>query len=96
MTFGGVLFRIHDMSLIPQTVAALFGLHGLGSIPPAFTVFLALTLIYTLTVPEEWRWQPLRWPAMRLAALATGAGAVVGIAFVWMIAPPHPFVYFQF
>jgi alginate O-acetyltransferase complex protein AlgI len=96
MTFGGVLFRVRDMSRIPETVAALFGLHGLGSIPPAFTIFLALTLIYTLTVPEEWRWQPLRWPAMRLAALATGAGAVVGIAFVWMIAPPHPFVYFQF
>jgi alginate O-acetyltransferase complex protein AlgI len=96
MTFGGVLFRVRDMSRIPETVAALFGLHGLGSIPAALTVFVALTIVYMLTVPEEWRWEPLRWPLPRLAALATGAGAVVGIAFVWMIAPPHPFVYFQF
>jgi alginate O-acetyltransferase complex protein AlgI len=96
MTLGGVLFRVRDMSQIPGTLAALFGLHGFGSVPPAFTTFTLLTLVYTLAVPEEWRWEPLRWPVPRLAAFATATGAVVGIAFVWMIAPPHPFVYFQF
>ena len=50
---------------------------------------------------DEWRSRrsgagSLRAGPACVVALAGGLGAAAGLAFVWMIAPPHPFVYFQF
>jgi alginate O-acetyltransferase complex protein AlgI len=97
VVIGGVFFRVHDLHSVPHVYAAMLGLHGFGGgFSVAFAAFMALLLVYTFTVPEEWRWQPERWVGARLVAGTALAGALVGIAFLWMVAPPQPFVYFQF
>jgi alginate O-acetyltransferase complex protein AlgI len=96
IVFGGIMFRVHSVAAIPTTYAALLGLHGLGTPSLAYGVFVALLFVYLFTVDEEWRWRPETWVGARFAVGVAGLGALAGVAFVWMLAPAHPFVYFQF
>jgi hypothetical protein len=92
---GGVFFRLPEMEDIGSVFAALLGFHGVGAAPILPTLFAAVVIVYPFLTPEEWSWRPETWRGPRLLA-AAGVGALVGLAFIWMLAPPRPFVYFQF
>jgi alginate O-acetyltransferase complex protein AlgI len=89
---GFLLFREPNVSSIGSMLAAVSGVHGLGSVPGGVLAWLIVAgLIMWGPIPEEWKWPLHRWPAWRFVPL----GAAVAIALV-LVNSTSRFFYFQF
>jgi alginate O-acetyltransferase complex protein AlgI len=91
VTIGWCFFRMTTLGGVKAVLAALFGLHGIGTVAPVHVLPLALVLAYVWLVPEERTWSLRSFGSARVAAVA-----LVAVAALVSINETRVFLYFRF
>ena len=91
VTVGWVFFRLAGAGDAFDVLAAMAGLHGIGSAPTGPLPYLALAAALMWLVPEEWRWDFARLRTRWLVPI----GVATGIALVF-VNTAERFIYFKF
>jgi hypothetical protein len=92
VTVGWVFFRMRSPGPIADVLTAMAGANGIGARPARLLlVLIGVAAVLMWCVPEEWRWNLVRFGFWRLVPI----GLATALAIL-LLNDTHRFIYFQF
>ncbi|MDX6518474.1 MAG: alginate O-acetyltransferase complex protein AlgI [Gaiellaceae bacterium] len=92
VTVGWVFFRMRSPGPIADVLSAMAGANGIGATPARLLlVLIGVAAVLMWCVPEEWRWNLVRFGFWRLVPI----GLATALAIL-LLNDTHRFIYFQF
>ncbi|MDX6483770.1 MAG: hypothetical protein QOE95_1541, partial [Gaiellaceae bacterium] len=92
VTVGWVFFRMLSPGPIRDVLTAMAGANGIGATPARLLlVLIGVAAVLMWCVPEEWRWNLVRFGFWRLVPI----GLATALAIL-LLNDTHRFIYFQF